>query len=107
MRAGSWWNITSKNIIPDLMTFGKGIASGYPLAGVIGTSTIMNSLSSGNLGGTYGGNAICSAAASATIDILNNITLQNNINRFGAYIKDNLENEVLIKEIRQQETIEA
>jgi len=101
MRAGSWWNITSKNIIPDLMTFGKGIASGYPLAGVIGTSTIMNSLSSGNLGGTYGGNAICSAAASATIDILNNITLQNNINYIGTYIKDNLENEVLIKEIRQ------
>ena len=71
MRTGTWWNIEQKQIEPDLLTFGKGIASGYPLAGVIGSSEIMNSLDPGNLGGTYGGNAICSAAASATIDILN------------------------------------
>ena len=59
--------------MPDIMTFGKGIASGYPLAGLIGTSEMMNSLTTGTLGGTYGGNAISSAAASTTIDILHEI----------------------------------
>ena len=101
MRTGSWWNFDQKNITPDLVTFGKGIASGYPLAGVIGQSNIMNSLLPGNLGGTYGGNAICSAAASATIDLLNNTELQQNINDIGAYITNNLYDEPMIKYVRQ------
>jgi 4-aminobutyrate aminotransferase len=101
MRTGTWWDIEQKQIEPDLLTFGKGIASGYPLAGVIGSSEIMNSLDPGNLGGTYGGNAICSAAASATIDILNSNEIKDNVNIMGNYIKSELENEYMVKEIRQ------
>jgi 4-aminobutyrate aminotransferase len=101
MRTGTWWNFEQKEITPDIMTFGKGIASGYPLAGVIANSKIMNSLGDGYLGGTYGGNAIASAAASATIDILNNDDIQKNVIEMGKYIKDNLQNEPNIKEIRQ------
>tara|TARA_Y200000002_G_C22637373_1_gene645321 strand:+ start:309 stop:1508 length:1200 start_codon:yes stop_codon:yes gene_type:complete len=101
MRTGTWWNFEQKGITPDIMTFGKGIASGYPLAGVISSSRIMNSLGEGYLGGTYGGNAIASAAASATIDILNNDDIQKNVNEMGKYIKDNLIDEPIIKEIRQ------
>lgn len=41
MRTGTWWNIQQKDVTPDLITFGKGIASGYPFAGVIGCSDIM------------------------------------------------------------------
>ena len=26
-RTGTWWNICQKNVVPDIMTFGKGIAS--------------------------------------------------------------------------------
>ena len=101
MRTGTWWDIEQKQIEPDLLTFGKGIASGYPLAGVIGSSDIMNSLDPGNLGGTYGGNAICSAAASATIDILNSDEIKDNVYIMGNYIKSELENEYMVKEIRQ------
>ena len=101
MRTGDWWNIYQKNISPDLMTFGKGIASGYPLAGIASTSEIMNSLEKGSLGGTYGGNAICCAAASATIDVLNDEVIQQNVINTGNYIKKKLEYSVLIKNIRQ------
>ena len=101
MRTGSWWDIESKGIRPDIITFGKGIASGYPLAGVLSTSKIMNSLGKGYLGGTYGGNAISSAASIATIDILNDPHVKENVNTIGKYIKDELKDECLIKEIRQ------
>ena len=101
MRTGSWWDIESKGIRPDIITFGKGIASGYPLAGVLSTSKIMNSLGKGYLGGTYGGNAISSAASIATIDILNDPHVKENVNTIGKYIKDELKDEYLIKEIRQ------
>ena len=101
MRTGSWWNVEQKNVIPDIMAFGKGIASGFPLAGLVGKSSIMNSLEKGCLGGTYGGNAICSAAASATIDILNDEHIKRNIAEKGKYIKQSLITESKIKEIRQ------
>ena len=43
-RTGTWWNICQKNVVPDIMTFGKGIASGFPLACVVSRSEIMNSI---------------------------------------------------------------
>jgi 4-aminobutyrate aminotransferase len=101
MRTGTWWNFSQKNIEPDIITFAKGIGSGYPIAGVIASSEIMNTLPLGSLGGTYGGNAICSAAASATIDILNDPILQQNIVEYGNYIKHSLKDIALINEIRQ------
>ena len=101
MRTGTWWNIEKKGIRPDIMTFGKGIASGYPLAGIISSNNIMNSLGKGYLGGTYGGNAVCSAAAIATIEILNNKWIKKNVNYLGYHIKKELKNESLIREVRQ------
>lgn len=101
MRTGHWWNIEKKDVQPDLITFGKGIASGYPLAGVIGTSDVMNTLNKGTLGGTYGGNAICSAAASASIDILNEPEIKENVQTMGKYIKHELIQEEGISNIRQ------
>jgi adenosylmethionine-8-amino-7-oxononanoate aminotransferase len=47
----------------------KGIASGYPLAGVAASSDLMAKLTPGVLGGTYGGNAVACAAAVATIQV--------------------------------------
>jgi 4-aminobutyrate aminotransferase len=101
MRTGSWWNIVSKGVVPDIMTFGKGIASGYPLAGVVANTSIMDSLGPGYLGGTYGGNAICSAAASATIDILDDQVIKDNVSKMGQYIRESLEGELGVKDIRQ------
>ena len=100
-RTGTWWNVEQKNVIPDIMTFGKGIASGFPLAGVVSRSEIMNSLRPGTLGGTYGGNAIVSVAASTTIDIIENENLLENANIMGAKIYNELNSIESIKEIRQ------
>ena len=101
MRTGEWWNIESKGIRPDMMTFGKGIASGYQLAGVVSSSKIMNNLGKGFLGGTYGGNAISSAAAVATIDILNDENVKTHIKKIGKLIKNEIEEEYIVKEVRQ------
>ena len=101
MRTGTFWDYERKNIKPDIVTFGKGISSGFQLAGVASTSTIMNSLSPGSLGGTYGGNAISSAAAVATIDIINTKEIQDNVNTMGSYIYNNIKYNPLIKNVKQ------
>lgn len=101
MRTGYFWDYERKGVSPDIVTFGKGISSGFPMAGVMASSNIMDSLSVGCLGGTYGGNAISSAAANATIDILNNPNLNNDIISLGNYIKINIKNNPRVKDVRQ------
>ena len=102
-RTGSWWNIEQKNIKPDIITLGKGIASGFPLAGVVSTSEIMNNTGMGYLGGTYGGNAVCSAAASATIDVFKNENILENVKNMEKYFLSefsNLKNIDMIENVR-------
>jgi len=58
---------------PDLTTFGKGVANGFPIAVVCGKKEIMECVSPTTLGGyisfagTFNGHAICLAAAEATL----------------------------------------
>ena len=53
--------------MPDLITTAKGIAGGLPLAAVTGRAEVMDSVHSGGLGGTYGGNPVACAAALGAI----------------------------------------
>jgi 4-aminobutyrate aminotransferase/(S)-3-amino-2-methylpropionate transaminase len=46
-----------------MVTVGKSLASGMPLAGVIGRAEVMDSVHPGGLGSTYGGNPVACAAA--------------------------------------------
>ena len=99
-RTGTWWNIEQKHVEPDLLLFGKGIASGFPFAGIAGKSEIMD-CGENLLGGTYGGNAICSAAACASIDVINDEDLLKNTVDIGNYLKTELIKNTYVKEVRQ------
>ena len=99
-RTGTFWNIEQKNVLPDILTFGKGVASGFPLAGVITHANIMNNIGTNFLGGTYGGNAICLAAASATYDIFKTENIINNTVNKSAFLRNKLSELPHIKTIR-------
>jgi 4-aminobutyrate aminotransferase / (S)-3-amino-2-methylpropionate transaminase / 5-aminovalerate transaminase len=62
-RTGTLWGIEHSGVVPDMVTVGKSLASGMPLAGVIGSSEVMDSVHPGGLGSTYGGNPVACAAA--------------------------------------------
>jgi 4-aminobutyrate aminotransferase/(S)-3-amino-2-methylpropionate transaminase len=74
-RTGAWFASEHENVVPDLVATAKGIAGGLPLAAVTGRAEIMNSVHSGGLGGTYGGNPITCAAALATISTMRELDL--------------------------------
>ncbi len=61
-------------VLPDLTTFGKGMANGFPVGGLAGRRDLMEHFNgqSGDvlLAGTFNGNALGCAAAIATIDYL-------------------------------------
>jgi 4-aminobutyrate aminotransferase len=66
-RTGKWFAFEHFEVVPDIITAAKGIASGMPLSGVFTSTDIMLKLDVGSIGGTYGGNAIACAAAVGTI----------------------------------------
>jgi 4-aminobutyrate aminotransferase/(S)-3-amino-2-methylpropionate transaminase len=66
-RTGDMFACEHEGVVPDLITTAKGIAGGLPLAGVTGRAEIMDSVHSGGLGGTYGGNPVACAAALGAI----------------------------------------
>jgi 4-aminobutyrate aminotransferase len=66
-RTGKWFALEHFDVIPDIITAAKGIASGLPLSGVFTRTDIMKKLDVGSIGGTYGGNAVACAAGVATI----------------------------------------
>ena len=81
-RTGKWFAFEHYNIIPDIMTVAKGLASGLPISGVFSRMDIMKKWVPGSHGGTYGGNAVAAAAGVATIQAMREDNmLENAINR--------------------------
>jgi 4-aminobutyrate aminotransferase len=69
-RTGKWFAFQHYDVVPDILVFGKGIANGLPLSGLIAREELHKKWIVGSHGGTFGGNAVACAAALATIDYL-------------------------------------
>ncbi|MBL1378904.1 4-aminobutyrate--2-oxoglutarate transaminase [Zobellella iuensis] len=69
-RTGKLFATEYAGIEPDLMTMAKGIAGGFPLAGVVGKADIMDAANPGGLGGTYAAFPLACAAALEVLKII-------------------------------------
>jgi 4-aminobutyrate aminotransferase/(S)-3-amino-2-methylpropionate transaminase len=74
-RTGAWFACEHEGVVPDLVTVAKGVAGGLPLAAVVGSAEIMDSVHVGGLGGTYGGNPVACAAALGAIETMKQLAL--------------------------------
>jgi len=74
-RLGAWWGAQHFGVEPDLVTFAKGVTSGYlPLGGVLVGAAVRSSLESDEAyvlrhGYTYSGHPTPAAAAMANLDL--------------------------------------
>ncbi len=72
-RTGKMWAVDHfDGVEPDLLISGKSIGGGLPLAAVTGRAEVMDSVHVGGLGGTFGGNPLSCAAATAVLDLVAN-----------------------------------
>ncbi len=69
-RTGHWWAVDRFGLEPDLVCTAKALASGFPLAAVVGKAEVMDKVAPGMLGSTFGGNPAGCAAALATIEVI-------------------------------------
>jgi 4-aminobutyrate aminotransferase/(S)-3-amino-2-methylpropionate transaminase len=90
-RTGDMFACDHEDVVPDLVTTAKGIAGGLPLAGVTGRAEIMDSVHSGGLGGTYGGNPVACAAALGAIATVEEDDLPAAARRIEAVMRPRLE----------------
>jgi 5-aminovalerate/4-aminobutyrate aminotransferase len=68
-RTGTFFAMEQSGVAPDLTTFAKSIAGGFPLAGVCGKAELMDAIGPGGLGGTYAGSPVACAAALAVLEV--------------------------------------
>ena len=85
-RTGKWFAMEHFGVEPDIMTVAKGIASGMPLSGVFSRMELMKKWAPGTHGGTYGGNAVATAAAVATIQAMHDEKMVENAHLRGAQL---------------------
>lgn len=86
-RTGEWFAIQNFGVTPDLMTFAKGVTSGYvPLGGVAISDKIYNTFADRAYPGglTYSGHPLACAAAVATINAMEDEGMVANAKRIGA-----------------------
>jgi 4-aminobutyrate aminotransferase / (S)-3-amino-2-methylpropionate transaminase / 5-aminovalerate transaminase len=89
-RTGDWFACEHEGVVPDLITTAKGIAGGFPLAGVTGRAEIMDAVHVGGLGGTYGGNPVACAAALGAIETMQELDLAARAREIGALVTQSL-----------------
>lgn len=78
-------------VTPDLASFAKAIANGFPVAAITGRASLMDELARGVMhGGTYNGQAITMAATVATLTRLKRPDTWEALNRNGTALMDGI-----------------
>jgi taurine--2-oxoglutarate transaminase len=88
-RAGKWLALDHYGVTPDLVTFAKGVTSGYvPLGGVIVSESIYDTFAQRVYPGglTYSGHPLACAAAVETITVMREEGIVDNALRVGAEV---------------------
>ena len=102
-RTGTLWGHEQFGVKPDIMTVGKGLGGGVPVAGIVVTDRAA-CFGPGDHGSTFGGNALCSAVACAVLRHILEEDLPGNAARVGGYFRDRLldmqEKYEVVKEVR-------
>lgn len=84
-----FWGYQAHDIVPDMLTFAKGVGNGITLAGLVARSDVMNCLSRSSLT-TFGGNPLSVAAGRVTLREVLDKNLQANALARGEQLADAL-----------------
>jgi 4-aminobutyrate aminotransferase len=90
-RTGPMWAIEHYGVEPDLVTSGKTLGGGLPLAAVTGRAEIMDAPHIGGLGGTFSGNPVSCAAATVVLEELDRPEVRAAATRLGERMRTALE----------------
>ncbi len=87
----NFWGFEADDLVPDIVTMGKPMGNGHPIAGVVTRRDLVEEFSKkAHYFNTFGGNPVSCAAGLAVLDIIARENLQQNALDVGQYIIDGL-----------------
>ena len=90
-RAGKWLASEDAGIVPDAVTLAKGLGGGFPIGALVTFGPDVSSLlSAGQHGTTFGGNPVATAAALATLHVLENQHVLDHVRETGEHLRAGL-----------------
>ncbi|MFJ3261810.1 aspartate aminotransferase family protein [Pseudomonas sp. NPDC086581] len=101
------WGHQSHPLVPDIVTLGKPMGNGFPLAGVVTNRERVEAFGRSNLYfNTFGGSPVAAAVGQAVLDVITEQDLQGNARRQGAKLSAELhrlaERHSIIGDVRGQ-----
>jgi len=86
-----WWSHQWYGEVPDIVTLGKPMGNGHPIAGVVARADLIDEFGDWAMYfNTFGGNPVSCAAAMAVLDVLEEEQLLENAVNIGAYVASGL-----------------
>ncbi len=86
-----FWGFETQDVVPDIVTLGKPIGNGHPLAAVVTTPEIAASFDTGmEYFNTFGGNPVSCAVGLAVLDVLRDERLPEHALEVGTHLKESL-----------------
>lgn len=106
-RLGPWWGFETHGVVPDIVTMGKPLGNGHPLAACVTTPEIAAEFDTGmKYFSTFGGNPVSCAIGAAVLDIVEADGLRDSAVEVGTYFAGALrslqERHSLIGDVRGQ-----
>jgi 4-aminobutyrate aminotransferase-like enzyme len=87
------WGFEDSGVIPDIVTMGKPIGDGHPLAAVVTTPAIATEFARKfEYFNTFGGNPVSAAVGMAVLDVIEQENILQNVHDVGAYLGQGLKN---------------
>ena len=91
-RTGNMWGFQNYDVVPDIVTLGKPMGNGHPVAAVVTTPEIAESFAASNIYfNTFGGNPVSAEVGMAVLDIIVDDALVENAKSTGAHLRKGLE----------------
>jgi ornithine--oxo-acid transaminase len=90
-RTGKLLAVDHEDVKPDILILGKALSGGaYPVSAVLANDPIMEVITPGSHGSTFGGNPIAAAVAMAALDVVKDEKLAENAFRLGELFRSEL-----------------
>jgi 4-aminobutyrate aminotransferase-like enzyme len=85
------WGFEDSGVVPDIVTMGKPIGDGHPVAAVVTTPAIAQAFSKKfHYFNTFGGNPVSAAVGLAVLDVIEQENILQNVHDVGQYLVKNL-----------------
>lgn len=90
-RTGAWWGYEATGFVPDIVTMGKPMGNGLPVAGAAASSELVDCFRQRKrYFNTFAASPLQAAAGMAVIDVIENEGLAANVDAVGRYLRDEL-----------------